>query len=104
MNGARIRGSRGGFIKTLITSEVNPGLTLSRVKLLPGGELPPHTHEASTETFYILSGEARCRVGDEETILKAGHRGYAPTGVSHTLRNIGQEDLHAISVFSPPLG
>ncbi len=44
----------GAFVKPLITSEMNSGLTLSRVKLLPGGELPPHIHEASTETFYVL--------------------------------------------------
>jgi mannose-6-phosphate isomerase-like protein (cupin superfamily) len=52
----------------------------------------------------MLSGEVYCRVGDEETTLKAGHCGYAPPGVSHTVRNIGQEDLHAISIFNPPLG
>jgi len=94
----------GAFVKPLITSEMNPGLTLSRVKLLPGGELPPHTHETSTETFYVLSGEVHCRIGDEETILKASHCGYAPPGVSHAVRNTGQEDLHAISIFNPPLG
>lgn len=93
----------GAFVKPLITSEMNSSLTLSRVKLQPGGELPPHTHEASTETFYVLSGEAYCRVGEEEATLKAGHYGYAPPGVSHTVRNTGQEDLHAISIFNPPL-
>ena len=31
----------GAFVKLLITSEMNPGLTLSRVKLLPVGELSP---------------------------------------------------------------
>jgi len=93
----------GAFVKPLITSEMNPSLTLSQVKLLPGGELPPHIHEASTETFYVLSGEAHCRIGDEETTLKAGHCGYAPPGVRHTVRNVGQEDLHAISIFNPPL-
>lgn len=89
----------GVFVKPLITSEMNPNLTLSRVKLLPGRELPPHTHEVSTEIFYVLSGEAHCRVGDEEITLKAGHYGYVPAGVNHAVRNIGQEDLHAISIF-----
>ncbi len=94
----------GAFVKPLITSEMNPGLTLSRVKLLPGGELPPHTHETATETFYVLSGEAQCRIGDEEIALKAGQGGYAPPGISHTVRNTGPEELHAISIFNPPLG
>jgi mannose-6-phosphate isomerase-like protein (cupin superfamily) len=71
--------------------------------IAPLPPLPPHPHEASTETFYMLSGEVYCHVGDEETTLKAGHCGYAPPGVSHTVRNVGQEDLHAISVFNPPL-
>ena len=78
-------------------SHLQPGETVA-------GRRTSHTHEASTETFYIPSGEARCRVRDEETILKAGHCGYAPPGVSHAVHNIGQEDLHAISIFNPPLG
>jgi hypothetical protein len=32
----------GAFVKPLITPEMNPGLTLSRVKLLLAGQLPPH--------------------------------------------------------------
>ena len=35
-------GFKGAFVKPLITSEMNPGLTLSRVKLLLAGQLPPH--------------------------------------------------------------
>ena len=95
---------KGALVKPLVTSEMNPGLTLSRVKLLPGGELPPHIHEPSTETFYVLSGEARCHIEDGEATLKAGHCGYVPPGVSHAVRNIGQEGLHAISNFNPLLG
>ena len=33
----------GAFVKPLITSEMSPDLTLNRVKLLRGGELPHHT-------------------------------------------------------------
>lgn len=93
----------GVAIKPLVTAAMNPELTVSQVKLPPGADIPPHTHDTSTETFYILSGKALCRVADEERILYPGDGGYAPPGVVHTVRNTGEQDLLAISIFNPPL-
>ncbi|MBI5029193.1 MAG: cupin domain-containing protein [Chloroflexi bacterium] len=91
------------FLKPLITSEINPELTLSLVRLEPGGEIPPHTHAQSTETVYVLSGRGMCRIGSEEFNLEPGVCCYAPPDMTHLVCNTGDSVLEAISIFNPPL-
>ncbi len=93
----------GAFSRPLITAAQNPGLTIARIRLLPGAEIAPHSHPASTETFFILSGAAVCRVGTTEMEMGPGQMGYAPPGVEHRVRNLGSEPVEALSIFNPPL-
>jgi mannose-6-phosphate isomerase-like protein (cupin superfamily) len=90
------------FLKPLVTREMTPGLTVNLVRVAPGGEIAPHVHADSTETFYVLAGRGICCIGDEECTLEPGACGFAPPGVSHAVRNIGDVDLEAISIFNPP--
>ena len=45
--------------------------------------LPPHFHPAWTETFDILAGHARCRIGGEEHDVPAGESVVMPPGAVH---------------------
>ncbi len=91
------------FLKTLVTHEMNPGLTMNLIRVAPGGEITPHIHDESTETFYILSGRGLSLIGGEQLELAPGVCGYAPPGVTHSVCNVGDVDLEAISVFNPPI-
>jgi mannose-6-phosphate isomerase-like protein (cupin superfamily) len=91
------------FLKALVTREMNSGLVVNLVRVAPGGEITPHTHDASTETFYVLAGRGVSRIGNEEFALAPGVCGYALPGVTHSVRNTGDADLEAISIFNPPL-
>ncbi len=82
---------------------MNPDLTLNLVRLAPGGEITPHTHDTSTETFYILAGRGVSWVGAEQFELVPGVCGYAPPGVRHSVCNTGDADLEALSIFNPPV-
>ncbi len=90
------------FLRTLISREMNPGLTVNLVRVTPGGEITPHLHNESTETFYILAGCGTSWIGGEELALAPGVCGYAPPGVIHSVCNSGAVDLEAISIFNPP--
>ena len=92
----------GAAVCPLIQAAQHLGLTVNLVRLEPGCGLPLHTHEHSTETFYILRGQARCRVGEEEQVIGPGVLGYAPPGVPHQVTNVGTETLEALSIFQPP--
>src|SRR6516162_3979647 len=43
------------------------------------GSMPPlHVHRRDDETFYVLDGEIRLFVGDDELLLDAGRAALAP--------------------------
>ena len=88
----------------LMKPEQNPDLTVRAAIIPTGGILPIHTHETSSETFYVLQGHGvlTCDT-DEEIPTQAGEVIYAPPGVPHGMRNIGDEDLRLLAIFSPPL-
>ncbi len=53
----------------------------------PGGDSPPlHIHRNEDETFVILDGRVRFRVGDEDFTLDAGRAAVAPKGIAHSYR------------------
>ena len=88
----------------LMLPEQNPDLTIRAAIVPPGKVLSVHAHDTSSETFYILQGKGvlTCET-DEEIPTEAGEVIYAPAGVQHGLRNTGDEDLHLLAIFSPPL-
>lgn len=91
------------FLKKLVTTQMNPGLNVNLVRVAPAGEISPHIHDASTETFYVLAGCGMCRIGDKEILLEPGVCAYAPPAVLHSVHNTGDDYLEAISVFNPPI-
>lgn len=91
------------FLKPLVGPTANPGLNINLVRLLPGATIPPHVHETSTETFIILAGRARCKIGEVDYEMAAGMCGYALPGVTHGVSNAGDTPMEALSIFNPPL-
>jgi mannose-6-phosphate isomerase-like protein (cupin superfamily) len=90
-------------LKPLVTGDMNPGLGVNLVRIAPGGEIAPHIHPHSTETFFILKGRGISRIGNEEIMLEPGVCAYAPPQVTHAVCNTGEGEIEAISIFNPPL-
>lgn len=91
------------FLRDVVTSALNPALSVHRGRIEPGGEILPHTHDGQTETFYILSGEATCTMGDSRQAVTAGNCCVAPSGVVHGLKNQGDSPVELLALFTPPL-
>ena len=88
----------------LMKPEQNPDLTVRAAIIPPGRTLSIHSHDASSETFYVLQGRGMLTCDtDEEIPTQAGEVIYAPPGVPHGMRNTGDEDLRLLAIFSPPL-
>lgn len=69
---------------------------------VPAGMGPPaHTHSKEDETFYVLSGSAEFRIGDTLTVCAPGSCIYGPRGVAHGYRNVGEDDLKLVIVYTP---
>lgn len=67
----------------------------------PGQEQAAHTHAGSDKVYYVLSGTARIRIGDEEREAPAGTAALAPSEVPHAVRNPGPERLMVLVVMAP---
>ena len=68
---------------------------------VPGGGPPPHIHQCEDETFQVLDGEYEWTVGDKKFIAKQGATIFAPRGIPHTYRYLGQKPGRLMCVITP---
>jgi mannose-6-phosphate isomerase-like protein (cupin superfamily) len=90
------QGEKVRFI-TLPSETGGRGFTLEYVYRPFAGEsaVPAHIHTAAIETFDILSGEAKYRVGRKEGSARVGDRIVLPAGVAHVHPwSVSADELH----------
>ena len=68
---------------------------------VPGGGPPPHIHNREDETFQIIDGEYEFTVGGKSFVAKKGATIFAPRGVAHTYRYLGQAPGRLMCVITP---
>lgn len=59
--------------------------------LLPGQEQKVHAHDDIDKVYVALSGSPTVILGDEERVLSSMEAAWAPSGMSHGVRNDGSE-------------
>ena len=62
---------------------------------------PPHIHHREDETFQVLEGEYEWSVGKQTFVAQKGATIFAPRGVSHTYRYLGQTPGRLMCVITP---
>jgi mannose-6-phosphate isomerase-like protein (cupin superfamily) len=82
---------------TLGTRNVWLGIT----EVDPGNASNLHSHDEREEIFYVISGQGKIRVADEEEAIEPGSCIYIPIGLPHQLINTAKEKLKAVAVTSP---
>lgn len=75
-------------------------LAIARDEYAPGemGFTVPHSHTDVEQAYYIVSGEALVRVGDEEARVGAGTAVYLPPNVEHSFKNVGTDVLQILVI------
>jgi mannose-6-phosphate isomerase-like protein (cupin superfamily) len=68
---------------------------------VPGGGPPPHIHHREDETFQILEGDYEFVVGGKTILAKPGTTLFAPRGVAHTYRYLGQIPGRLMCTITP---
>jgi quercetin dioxygenase-like cupin family protein len=68
---------------------------------VPGGGPPPHIHHREDETFQVLEGEYEFTVGGKSFVVKRGATLFAPRGIPHTYRYLGQMPGRLLCVITP---
>jgi quercetin dioxygenase-like cupin family protein len=79
------------------------GGTVSAVEShdVPGGGPPPHIHSREDETFQVLEGEYEFKVDGASFVAKKGATVFAPRGIPHTYRYLGQTPGRLMCVITP---
>ena len=86
----RIHGrDTGGVVSVVETHDV------------PGGGPPHHIHHREDETFQILAGEYEFTVGGKTTRATPGTTLFAPRGIPHTYRYLGQTPGRLMCTITP---
>jgi mannose-6-phosphate isomerase-like protein (cupin superfamily) len=86
----RLKGSETGGILGVVES-----------RDVPGGGPPPHIHHREDETFQILEGDYEWTVGEQTFVAGKGTTVFAPRGVVHTYRYLGQTPGRLMCIITP---
>ncbi len=65
------------------------------------GGPPLHAHIEQDETFHVISGELRLKVGEQMIDAKEGQFVYIPKNTVHTYVNLKQEPARAVGILVP---
>jgi quercetin dioxygenase-like cupin family protein len=79
----------------------SPHLFYDAYCLLPGQAQKIHAHEGSDKVYYVLRGEGRFTVGEEEQDLAEGNAVIARAGDPHGVSNETQDDLVLLVTMAP---
>jgi mannose-6-phosphate isomerase-like protein (cupin superfamily) len=74
--------------------------TLLEAEEPPNFGPPMHIHHDAAEAFYVISGEYRIFIGDEEHICPAGSFIYIPAGAPHGFR-VGAVTSRKLNIYAP---
>ncbi len=89
------------FVRDVVTAATNQHLSLHRGRIEPNGEIVLHSQPQS-ETIYVLSGAVLCTLGEDESKLGGGSCIVVPPQVQRGLKNIGDQPVELLIVFTPP--
>lgn len=92
--------SREVYINTLLEKSENEYVEIRIVKVMPGGEIIPHTHK-NNEYFYLLEGEGSALINGERKRVKKGDLIFAPAGIEHGLLNDTDAEIKLYCIFAP---
>lgn len=100
--GPVIEGPVGGPLTFKVRGEqTNGGMTAFENVIAPGDGPPLHVHAGEDESWYVVDGALRFRIGDEIIPASAGSFVYVPRGVPHCFQNVGDEPARILVMFTP---
>ena len=100
--GPTIQGPAGGPLTFKARGEQTGGaLTVFENVIAPRDGPPLLTHAGEDESWYVLEGELRFRLGDDIASVGAGSFVFVPRGTPHCFQNAGAVPARIIVMFTP---
>lgn len=76
--------------------------SLALISIAPGASSKPHYHKICQESYYILSGQARMRLDEQEIQMERGEACLILPGQVHQITNNSNQTLEFLAVCVPP--
>jgi N-acetylneuraminate synthase len=83
-----------------IANETGSGYCGKYLFVFDGQTCPYHHHAKKHETFFVMKGSIRMKVGDEVQVMKEGDLLVMPPGVAHSFTGIGPALILEVSMPS----
>jgi quercetin dioxygenase-like cupin family protein len=100
--GLTVQGPAGGPLTFKARGEqTDAALTVFENVIAPGDGPPFHTHAREDESWYVLEGELRFRLGDHVASAPPGSFVFVPRGTPHCFQNVGAQPARIIVMFTP---
>jgi quercetin dioxygenase-like cupin family protein len=100
--GTTIEGPVGGPLTFKVRGEQTNGALTAFENVIPPGQGPPHhTHANEDESWYVLEGELRFKLGGDVRRAPAGSFVFVPRGTPHSFQNVGNEAARILVMFTP---
>jgi quercetin dioxygenase-like cupin family protein len=101
-DGERIRSPLSGDITFLVRGEESNGALAALEATAPPGDGPPlHIHTREDETVYVLEGQFRWKLGEENHLTGPGSFVFIPRGLAHTWQCLGNQAGRMLITFAP---
>jgi quercetin dioxygenase-like cupin family protein len=100
--GTTIQGPAGGPLTIKVRgAQTGGGLTAFENVVLPGEGPPLHRHEREGESWYVLEGRFRFKLGDTIHPAAAGSFVFAAAGTPHCFQNVGDSAARLLVCVTP---
>lgn len=93
--------NRGVFFANMLGRARGDAFGFYQGTIQPGCEIAREIHPDTSETVYVLSGQALGIVDGQEVALQAGQVLHVEKNVHHGLRNVGQGALEFLVIGHP---
>ena len=70
--------------------------------LEPGQTQKVHAHDGADKFYFVLEGQGKFTVGEEERDAEMGSLVVAPAGIPHGVANVGDVRLSLLVTIAPP--
>ena len=83
-----------------VANETEHGYCGKLLFVFDGQTCPYHRHNKKHETFFILKGSLRMKVGEQERLMREGDLLAMPPGVGHSFTGVGPALVLEVSMPS----
>lgn len=100
--GTTIQGPAGGPLTFKVRAEQTGGTFTAFENVVAPADGPPlHAHAAEDESWYVLAGRLRFRLGDRIDDAPAGSFVFVPRCSPHCFQNVGDAPARILVTFTP---